>query len=840
MSILLTEIFDLLKPFVESYVQTVLDESGINLIKNVNIRYIVEKEKDRTWQEIHELIDFNEDNRLITSEEFYTFIKFDANVLIKQLLEINWHVIPKESVEKQLEELLVLYDSKFSKNSPYERSLGASFIKRFFEICFNFKKQVFLSLIKGDVSRILEHQINNNMLLKINETVEEMLKNFQVIYDHIELKNQITSVDVKYEISDLSRETIKNFAKAFVKPLVFEEPYGAKTLKEVYVWPEYKSDLLMYAQDDLHELINNYLEGNLKIYLYDKKIPKLKLNPNYNLLLILGMGGMGKSSLLEKMAFNILNNKIKANASNIFFIKFSAMEYVNDNLLDNITSFLKIEKKILKDSIIVLDAFDEYVSNIKEKQEMIEVFCQEIQMLNCRAIITSRENYIDTESLQNTCVIKLLTFNVRKRKEWLNKYNKNLSLQVVEDICNYKDEKDVDGEEFIGIPIIIYMIASNNIKIMDYKSKFELYNALFGKNGLWYKRMYDINHPILLARKEVFYNFILNIAEKMFRNDKLSISGIEIEHIIERIFPRKDIEYIKNCYGIITYFKRKKISEIEFAHKSIFEYYIANRIHIQLEKITKEENDEVQYNMLWEIFNKGIVSKEILDFLDGFFEYDIEKYNQQTIKKLFCISINIDRIFTKKYFANLDECYNYFCNSVNCLGKLLEKKCNARYVDIINEQNCVNMCFFLKNKYYNYIFLKRFDLSNKNFNRVFFRNMDLSKSNMRDANFSYCDFSGANLQECDLRNSNLFSSIFCNTDLHYADLRGSNLNNMIIKRDPLYFGNTKININQIRYFWPEITLMYKRFQIYSKESILATEQEIEFEFDKIRGFHLKI
>ena len=66
------------------------------------------------------------------------------------------------------------------------------------------------------------------------------------------------------------------------------------------------------------------------------------------------------------------------------------------------------------------------------------------------------------------------------------------------------------------------MVASNGIRISDYSTKYEFYNALFGLNGIWYKRMYDVSHPALLTRHEVMFDFILNISEVMFKNNKMS------------------------------------------------------------------------------------------------------------------------------------------------------------------------------------------------------------------------------------------------------------------------------------------------------------------------------
>lgn len=442
----LTEIFGLLYPFADAFIKNVINNIGLDIIKNKKEKEIIEREKNKTIEELHELIDANEDNWIIISGDFYNFIKYNAGDLISQLLETNSYTYSTKSKESEVKQLLELYDTNFCGVSSFEKSLGTDFIKRFFEVCFKFKKNLFIALIHGDTKHVLEYELNENMLLKINENIESVLECFQKVSDYIELKSTNIQEIKEISINADGRKSVEYFSELFENPLIFEEKENAKRLKDVFVWPEYKSNLLKNKQDDLEQLIYEFLKGNLRIFLYNKGVPKLKIESNYNLCVIFGMAGMGKSSLLEKIAYDIIHNAILINENNIFFVKFSSMECKHKSLLENIASNLGVEKSILKNSTIILDAFDEFILKDVEKQKMLELFCQEIVFLNSKVIITSRENYIDTCSLQNTFAIKLLSFNVNKRKEWLNKYDKNLPAKVIEDICNYRDETDLEGE----------------------------------------------------------------------------------------------------------------------------------------------------------------------------------------------------------------------------------------------------------------------------------------------------------------------------------------------------------------------------------------------------------
>lgn len=800
--ILLTEVFQLLQQYIDSYISNVVNKAELSNSKNFKVKSIIEAEKDRVIAKLHNLIDSYEDSILITSREFYVFFEQKGTNFINQLLENNSNIKFNKIDEDQLKNLLNLYDEVFYGNNQFEKNFGVNFLKRFFEVCLRFKINLLMSLMQGDIDHILGYKLNESMLLEVNEDIENVLDNFQKVYDRMELNKVVVRLETKDDNLPIKgKKTVETFSQYYERPLIFEEFCNAKKLKDVFVWPEYKSDLLIHNQDDLKKIISTFLRGTLKLYLFDKGISKLKLEKAYNLLLILGMGGMGKSSLLEKVAYDILHSKKKLNANGIYFIKFSDMECKFDNLMKNVTVYLDIEREMLENSILVLDAFDEYILDDVDKQKMIETFCHDIRILNCRTIITSRENYIDTKNLENCFVIKLLTFNKDKRKEWLNKYNKFLPVNVGEVICNYHDENDLDGEEFIGIPIIIYMVASNCINISEYNSKFEFYGDLFGENGIWCKRIYDVRHPALYTKYREMFNLVLNIAEAMFQKNKTSIQYKEIEQIIKDSIIQEDIGYIQNWYGIITYFRKNGLREIEFAHKSIFEYYVTYGMFDKLFKIINEVHGIEKLKMLQCMFKRGTVTKEMLYFLDGFIEKNIESIHFESLENTISLLMSTDILFGSKVeFENLNEFYNYFCNSFNCLVRILGKKSGENLIDVLNRTNQLNFSFFLRNKEYDYIYMRYFDLSDKNFGRLLFRNVDLLGSDMKNSDFSYCDFSNANLEKCNLSGANLFCATLSNANLSQADLRGANLNNAVFRKDRIFLGETKIYIYQLKYF----------------------------------------
>lgn len=64
---------------------------------------------------------------VVISSESVNFFKYDAKLIIECLLGYDSYDLTGKSISKQIEELITLYNHKFSNVNPYERSLGANF-----------------------------------------------------------------------------------------------------------------------------------------------------------------------------------------------------------------------------------------------------------------------------------------------------------------------------------------------------------------------------------------------------------------------------------------------------------------------------------------------------------------------------------------------------------------------------------------------------------------------------------------------------------------------------------------------------------------------------------------
>lgn len=828
---MLVIIFNLLKEIFDICTENIIGEFGSTCINNFKFKKIYESEKKRTYGIIHELIDRNEDNTFIISDEFYYFFNYNVKEFVIDLLSCKSSRKYDISLNKQIEKIFDLYHLNFQKTEPFMLSLGENFIKRYIEICMNFKKDLYHKLISDDMVKLLEFELNYNMLLEISENISKVLSLLtrEINYTHVRNNTEHTAL----ELNSKAGKNMQKFAEIYEKKLIFEYDEQNKCLKDVFIWPEYKTEFLSKEQDDINEIIQNFLSGNLSTYLFDKGISKLKIEREYNALLILGMGGMGKSSLLCRIAYDILNFEIPVSTKKVFFIKCNELKCNNAKLVDNIADYIGIVKDELRDTIIILDAYDEYILENTRKQDVLESFCQDIIKLNSKVIITSRENYIIPESLSRVFVAKLLTFNKIKRKEWISKYNINLPEAVKHSILHYRDENDFIGGEFIGIPIILYLVASNSIVISYYKSKYDFYDYLFGKYGIWYKRRYDINHPALTEHNNLLYEFILSVAENMFCNQQTIVNNNEIANIIKNISSKQDLNYLSTWYGIITYFRKNQLNEIEFAHKSIYEYYIARRIYYKLLQVLTQKTVDDKVNILFSLFSKSIVTKEIQYFLSGFVKKDMNEIKSTTVEETLKDVLNVDWLISNlKNIQKYDELNNYFANTFNCLYTCMNILTHGKQKNIFEYVGTKNIKFYLQNETYQYLYMHQINLSNMIMSKCIFRNTDMRNANLENSDFSYCDFRGSNLEKSNLKNTNLFGSILSDANLSYVDLRSTNLNNIVTNKKKENYMGTKITIEQIKYFWPEISWFHSYFEIYIGDKI-ACESEVQLAFRKI-------
>ena len=168
-------------------------------------------------------------------------------------------------------------------------------------------------------------------------------------------------------------------------------------------------------------------------------------------MLITGVPGMGKTSIISWIANNYINN------DKIIILAFKdlAQASLEKNLLSAICSRFNCNDEDLENKILISDDFDEMKAlDIREK--LLNDFINDLNDFNnFKCIITSRPGYIDTDYFQN--VFELKQFDIGKVSIFYEKITGKVLLKKVGFLLKSQ-------QECIGLSNEFYQICRDKIR----------------------------------------------------------------------------------------------------------------------------------------------------------------------------------------------------------------------------------------------------------------------------------------------------------------------------------------------------------------------------------------
>ncbi len=798
-----TEVYDyFVKPYIKLFSSYKVSDSEISKIE----------------EHLHTLIDNG--SVLIYDNLFYHSIYEKLSAI----LTINLDFYASGNFYNELKDLVSYTINIYSFYLSYERNSLLDFITSYLVSYINTLYKV----------------INNGYIDEFLIIQDGILSIFNEAKYFSEQKKHSANLSIKSKI--VSKKSISDFSSNMDNALPFEAEDGKK-LKDVFIQPEYYINYLKNRiLDDFDLLSDSFINGYLKKYLLNVGYRGTELEHTYRHMIILGSGGMGKSTLLYNLASRLQFKRAKTNL-NTFFVKLSKVPHRSKSLLSDVKAHLQLDDEDMAHSMFILDAYDEfYLANDHDREFIISQFCRDIEELKSFSIITSRPGYFNPKVISNSVVINLCTFSSKKRALWINKYNINMDEFRKNAIINYFDKSDVAGTEFIGVPIILYMIAASKIDLSLISSKYEAYNKLFGIDGIWFNRKYDEKHPLLDSIHKEIYELILEIAFRIFNNSKgISINKTEIFDIINSLNSNQSdiISNLKLCFPLVTYFKNDSdLNEIEFAHKSIYEYYLSQAI---LAKVKRTYTDASKENILnLAVSLKGdVLSDELYDFFkEGLNYFNSKSINiKKTEELLSLFLLNSQDLFRSSQIENDIHLCNSSLNTFNIFSIILNHLSTFEYIDILKRVPINNLLLFIRiGAYQGKVIFSKFDLSKIDMSMLSLANFDFTYSNLSDANLSCSNLNGANFTGANMQNTRLWAATFGRAKLNFADIRGAYIESArFFKGDTSLINNIKIDIHQIQYFTPEIFLNNDIFLIYKNNNLLDKSEKAHA-IRCIRGF----
>ena len=643
------------------------------------------------------------------------------------------------------------------------------------------------------------------------------------------------------------------------------------TLSTAFIMPNYNIEKCVQSTDKK----NNEQLGNFIDRFLQRDIDFT--------MLISGVPGIGKSSITSWIA-----NEYK-NDNRLIILRFRDWdkEDLKNGLLKAIYNTLKCNKYDLNNKILILDGFDE-IKLLNNRQKLLDNFFNEMKDFNTKYIITSRPTYINSDNFDN--VIRILPFDF----EQIRCFYKKITGIELHHICLY-------NTDVLGIPVILYMAIMSKIDIERNINRAELYSRIFAKKGgifdrFYYEGMeYDKGAHVLRNSKNInkYLEFLQKTAFRMFEENSLSLLREEYQ-IPQLEFQGESVSVLEFP---IKYLFENVFWGIEFIHKSIYEYFVAEYIGEKIYKvigIEKLENsagilgkilrsnnitDEIAEYLSYKILRKNIIIQnisfkeyakipsclEVTNFLQSIFSvmlkngmtYFCKESYQNIIKCELYIFKNMLKIFQFCFNCNTKLCIEHKNEFITYLSYLSVKddKVVLAYIDL-SEAKFENIS--MNNITFHEVNLSGTIFDSVNLSQANFKNVDLSRAKFFDVDLSQAILSNANLKRTIFKNSNLKKSKviesridaevidvdlqgaeFRESTIEYLDLSNSNLKyvefiNNTIKNDiPMIFDNAIFDLKLIRKAEKMFGDKINNCRVDMCDNILTYKEYIEFREQKI-------
>lgn len=613
------------------------------------------------------------------------------------------------------------------------------------------------------------------------------------------------------EIKDDYDEYIHNYQRK-----LFWSNNDNIALKNLYVWNSYYIGESKSKFDDLDILLEAFLDDNIENFLREKNI--YQFYSTYSLF-FQGYPGCGKTSLITKLA-SLYAQKYSCKYR-FYFINMVKFAYSQVSL-DNIVDKLNIKKEKLKNAILILDSLDEYMKSVKGAQNVLADLLDDLYDLDCKTIITCRNNFIDANVLRHCLNISLSEFNSKKARKWLENYhavNPNFDLLEWEKRIEIIDK---NISKIIFIPLILYICVVREINISKIKNIGELYDILFDE---YHGEIATTSYRRRTSHKSQEWKEIRKLAVKIsiLMYQKGNATTEEIQKI------NNEAEQLEKYFGLDFYIEQSTL-EIHFAHSSIWQYFVAEYIYMSFRAYESSKNEDEIVDCLSELL---IPNQCLDDMILVFFNYFMERDNWHVknsdryiellmnisnysytregskfdwIAALFREIFRIITLIFKKTFPHL--LYKFF---ITTLSEDYKKNL-IRYTNLIDVSPIISLKNYrLVGCKLDGINLSYSDVTGCVLRNSSFRNSCFDSARLKGAYANNCDFLGTSFQYADLKNIDLSHSNLCGCDfknarlnganfensiLDYVDFRGAKIQKMILKN--AVFNNCIIDISQLR------------------------------------------
>lgn len=625
-------------------------------------------------------------------------------------------------------------------------------------------------------------------------------------------------------------DTNMQYYNSYVENLFLHKREGSKTvrLKDLFVMPMYEEvtfGKVTGKGDSVIDYISRFSMNAEDDEQYQE-----------DMLFIEGDAGVGKTSLVSHLSYLYIEKPEEwrrlFDSKTLLCVRLRdiipmGMKFSSDTIVQDILNYLKIEsmnefKKLYKDTLVVLDGFDELcmVEGINENSHYY-IYQIYKAFQGYKVLVTTRPQYLRVDGLNfEKSHIVLQHFDASQRKRWIDNYRATGVLDCEEYGLEYiSDEENEEIDSICDTPMVMYMIVAGGINEEAKHNKWALYHQIF------YKELSDTEYNSMFANStgiyshgikkhnELLYRLSAEISYKMFQsgNTKLFLTEQEILDIVHEL-EIEDIklkEVAQHCYALCNYWKSNGKGAVEFYHNNIRDFFLCEKIFYEFNAIYQKfeclnipEMTAYANEQVYRLFRYMKLPQKVAEFLYWRAKYNYEHHNPKDFpakeyKKKYLGYIFSDMLtyggishYDRNSGENVyDNMINVLANTVRIFRYVLEPylALNERIKWFYNEDS-INEAGILRRNFkeiftFNPInphdgsvaLANRADFKGVHFNHIDLQYVDFMGSNLRKADFKHSIMKNACLYKADLQDAKLNKADLSNVKLGCANLRNADL-----------------------------------------------------------------
>lgn len=588
---------------------------------------------------------------------------------------------------------------------------------------------------------------------------------------------------------------VTRYQEAFKKSLFLENGENKASVRDVFIEPRIK-------QNSLNIKILQSLKPFLDSTDYAQRV-----------MFIYGSPGSGKSTFVSFLSTNPLCMDIPFHF--VCLRNMTEAQINDDSPLEGVLKYIHGQFEDLFNSVLVLDGLDEICALYSQSNMCTylgKLYEEGTKIQGLKIIITSRPGYFSlNEKLKNFfSIVELTNWEKDDLYEWRDKYTKvhPESIEVItKNIQHLLTDAELDKKKtMFSVPILFYMANAKNLLIENYGTVCALYDAVF--SNVLDERLYDptLNRNMdATISPKLARQICREIAYSMFKYGRLGFLSLNDPYLIpqevsdaielavkkvgdtEKILSASDKNRIKEMFTLTFFYNINDDSKnaVEFAHKSIAEYFIAEKITEILvntsSALTNSDDTSVSYrskllaSALISCFGYTSISEEICIFLnEKLRQKDAELISlKENLEQSFYSIIKSESLLDKPQDA---EGLAYFDRASIMLRSMLLL---IEYLNChVDKQRATEISI----DYYSHFLanVARIQLYNKNFGiplTLHLNGFDLAEGKFKNCDFSEAHLSGSNLTSASFEDSVLNDVSFYGSNLTNCDLSGAKLQN---------------------------------------------------------------